>query len=561
MSKRLYYILLVFIIAIPVFSQISPGKLSHYHEKLEGISNCTKCHELGEAPTPEKCFVCHQSLQLRVKSGLGYHHSPEVKSSQCSSCHSEHNGKEFEPVHWKNGKEKFDHNLTGYRMEGKHIGLSCEKCHRKDFIAVQSVLQDKNVDISRTFLGLNPACGNCHNDEHRGQLSKDCLKCHNYTSWKPASGFKHDNAYYKLTGKHKQTACEKCHPALNAAASDSKKIGKKDNALKYSKYKGLDFNNCTPCHKDVHRGKFGPDCKKCHTTDSFNTIASAGAFNHSMTNYPLQGKHQSVPCEKCHTSGDMTAKLKYQRCLDCHKDSHKGQFASRKDSGDCVSCHSLDGFKPSLYSLENHFNSGYPLAGSHLAVPCIECHKMAIDAAGSEYMQFTFPDTTCSGCHPDIHKGEAARWLENNTCSFCHTVDSWKKASFDHNLSRFKLEGKHRNVQCGKCHRNQNKTVLKPLSAVCSECHKDIHYGQFTENVGGIPRIHCEKCHSESAWKPVSFDHNKSSRFLLTGSHANIPCGKCHKTESTPAGERFIKYKPLGTACAECHGKTEMKNP
>lgn len=31
-----------------IFAQLSPGELSKPHSKLEGLSNCTKCHELGE---------------------------------------------------------------------------------------------------------------------------------------------------------------------------------------------------------------------------------------------------------------------------------------------------------------------------------------------------------------------------------------------------------------------------------------------------------------------------------------------------------------------------------
>ena len=80
-------------ISFRLSAQLSPGDLSNPHSNLEGISNCTQCHVLGNKQTNEKCLACHTEINERISSKKGYHSSSEVKGKQCFSCHSEHNGK------------------------------------------------------------------------------------------------------------------------------------------------------------------------------------------------------------------------------------------------------------------------------------------------------------------------------------------------------------------------------------------------------------------------------------------------------------------------------------
>jgi NAD-dependent SIR2 family protein deacetylase len=52
----------------------------------------------------------------------------------------------------------------------------------------------------------------------------------------------------------------------------------------------------------------------------------------------------------------------------------------------------------------------------------------------------------------------------------------WKIASFDHNRTNFKLDGKHQNVACSKCHKkvqNGNLTYVlyKIKETKCEDCH------------------------------------------------------------------------------------------
>lgn len=537
-------------------SQISPGKLSQYHENLEGLSNCTKCHELGEEPTPEKCFSCHVAIKIRVDGNRGFHSSNEVRTSKCIDCHSEHNGREFELIHWKEGTDNFQHSLTGYKMEGKHLGLNCRSCHQRVFINQENLSPDETIDFSRTFLGLSSFCISCHVGEHGDQLTDSCINCHSYYGWKPAAKFNHNETQYTLTGKHRDLDCSKCHPFQSVRRLKDNRVDKKENRDRNMKFSGLEFQNCTPCHQDIHQGKFGGECDNCHTTGGFKT-SKEGQFNHNLTDFPLYGKHKDVICTKCHVGGKMTDPLSYEKCTDCHFDYHRGQFTNRPDKGACETCHTVDGFVPVNYTIEMHQQSGFPLTGSHLAVPCDICHKKIMDSQGELYIQFNFPDLNCSGCHADIHQGQVDKWLSMSGCKFCHSTESWRDVRFDHNLSGFHLEGKHRDVACEKCHRTDenNLILIKPLKQKCFECHEDIHHGQF--RISSKDKTECSRCHRSSGWQELIFDHNRDSRFRLEGAHLKLDCIKCHLPKTTTTGETFISYKPMGIECKVCHAGTE----
>ena len=50
------------------------------------------------------------------------------------------------------------------------------------------------------------------------------------------------------------------------------------------------------------------------------------AFDHSQTDYTLEGKHNEVDCRACHKEKFMTAPMSFDACNRCHNDFHEGQF-------------------------------------------------------------------------------------------------------------------------------------------------------------------------------------------------------------------------------------------
>jgi len=538
-----------------LYAQLSPGDLQKSHAQLEGLENCTKCHGVGQQISSSKCLACHTILQDQIQNKKGLHANPGYE--QCEKCHIEHQGRDFDLIYWENGRENFNHKKTGYTLEGKHAQLECRNCHKPTNIQNQALLRQKGKNLQTTFLGLSTDCLSCHRDEHRGQVGNNCTNCHVMAAWKPAEKFDHNKADFRLTGKHIQVACEKCHTPI------------KDNRYpddnSYLKFTGMRFSQCISCHTDPHKNRFGQTCTKCHNTAGWERINQVN-FDHDQTNFPLRGKHAFLECEKCHLPGRPLKGLAYARCMDCHSDFHQRQFSDRASGGDCDACHTVDGFVPSTFTIAQHQKTDFRLAGAHLAIPCIACHKPMQTASGSKTIQFQFEATNCQSCHRDPHEGDADKYVKINGCTYCHNTDSWKAITFDHSQTDFGLIGRHAKIDCQACHKpvdregQQIQLRFGGLTTSCQNCHKDIHQGQFAKTIiqsGSTQKsTDCGGCHTPNNWKPTKFDHNTDSRFSLKGAHQFVPCSKCHQPIQNN-GIEFVKYKPINPACSNCHGNAQ----
>ena len=137
-----YYLSIGIILLLSVsqllHAQLSPGPLSEAHSHLEGLSNCTKCHDLGNKVPDSKCLDCHNEIKSLMDLGRGYHSSSEVTEKNCINCHSEHHGKKFDMTRFD--EDAFDHDLTGYPLQGQHAIIDCRDCHMPDHISSSEML-------------------------------------------------------------------------------------------------------------------------------------------------------------------------------------------------------------------------------------------------------------------------------------------------------------------------------------------------------------------------------------------------------------------------------------
>lgn len=513
--------------AVRLAGQLSPGDLSAPHAHLGGLSNCTQCHVLGNRVANEKCLACHTEIQQRVSVRRGYHASPGVMDKTCSGCHSEHNGRDFRLVRFD--EEGFDHNLTGYRLSARHAAEDCRSCHNNAHIDDPKLKLRKN-----TFLGLSPDCLSCHDDYHRQTLPAACLDCHSEEAFKPATGFDHSKARFSLAGKHLEVECSKCHRVEMI------------NGSRFQQFRGLQFTNCNSCHADPHKNRFGQNCRQCHTESSFSTIKGVSSFDHTKTNFPLEGKHQSVDCRLCHKT-KLTGSLKHDRCSDCHSDYHGGQFAREGLIPDCSECHTVNGFTQFMYTTDQHDRGVFPLNGSHEAVPCFECHRK------QEKWSFRNIGRVCSDCHADVHKGLIKpEYYPGADCRVCHSEVRWTDVTFSHTATAFPLTGAHEATGCRLCHfrEDQYGVVQQRFSGLpsgCAACHTDNHNRQF--DVNGT--TDCARCHTTASWAATGFNHNNAA-FRLEGKHAGVACVKCHKVQKEGT-VTYVQYKLKEFRCESCH--------
>ena len=590
------------------YGQISPGDLSSAHADLEGMTNCTQCHDIGKKVSNQKCLDCHKEIQSLIGKNKGYHAHPTVKRQDCFECHSDHHGRNFDMVRFDEGK--LDHSLTGYKLEGKHKIIDCRECHVPENIADKEIRKRKD-----TYLGLDQECLSCHDDFHQQTLSQNCLECHNMDSFVPASEFDHNKSDYPLTGKHMEVDCIACHKETTRNGkpfreftdidfSDCKSchtdphrkqlqgacaqchvetaftdfIGKgnfnhdRTSFELKGKHKNVDCfachqrnsdpvvlfqdvlkvkeSDCISCHTDKHEGKYGLDCAQCHNESSFLSLNNMDFFDHNITDYPLEGKHVGVSCTECHVDRFSTP-IDFTECKNCHQDYHNGEFIKNNNSPDCAECHSLNfGFDYSLYTVEKHQVSEFPLEGAHQATPCYACHISEDD----ERWTFANLGEDCKDCHINIHEGYISeKYYPENDCAACHQSEAWDRIQFDHSLTKWPLEGKHDTVSCKECHFeiNENKDIKSQnfinLDTSCVSCHENIHGDAFAEN--GV--TDCNRCHVTESWFPEKFDHNNTA-FRLEGAHAEVSCSSCHEID-LGNGQKEIRYKLNKLRCVDCH--------
>jgi hypothetical protein len=504
-----------------------------------------------------KCTWCHTEIARRLTNKEGLHPvlmAHKTGDDACIKCHSEHNGKDFVPILWDVSLDQFDHRKTGYPLEGGHAHLDCKRCHSPEHIAPAARKNIRMRDLRRTYLGLTTACMGCHQDQHGGQVGSVCERCHVVAKWKDLSHFDHARAKYPLNGAHERVACAKCHKPEAIPGSDKTRI----------RYAGIPFAQCQDCHQDPHKGSFKAACASCHNERGWKSVTnSPSAFDHSKTKYPLLGKHAAVACEKCHKTANFKQPLAHEACKDCHQDAHGGQFNQRADKGECASCHTVDGWKPTTFTVASHAKSAYPLLGKHAAVVCEKCHRPAGKAT-----QYHVKFQACLDCHTDVHKGQFAGAPHKNRCEDCHTVQRFAPASFSlarHRETRFPLEGGHAAVACVECHKVQpdgrNVAAYHFADITCETCHFDPHQGQFAERMRASSakgkasgRTGCEACHVVRSWHEVpAFDHS-TTRFALTGAHKGVSCDQCHRATASSVGLKRVLYRDVNLRqCADCH--------
>ncbi len=391
-----------------------------------------------------KCDACHKDDPTYKKLKLGLTciecHKKDDKhkgryGEKCGTCHNE---KDWKTI-------LFDHDRdTKYALKDAHKKVKCDSCHKGD------LYKDK----------LKDTCISCHkkDDKHKGRYGEKCESCHNEKDWKTVA-FDHEReTKYALKGKHSSTKCDDCHKAPLYSKP----------ALK---------TECIACHKkdDKHKGRYSDKCENCHNEKEWKT----STFDHLReTKYALKGKHDKIKCDACHKSVMYTKPALKTECIACHKkdDKHEGQEGDK-----CEKCHNEKDWKDAKF---DHGTSRFPLLGKHQSVECKKCHLT---------LRYKDAKMECVACHvkDDVHKK-----LLGPKCAQCHNARDWRIWDFDHDKTKFPLDGGHKDVACVKCH---NKPADKDLRipVACYTCHTkdDVHDGSFGKQ--------CERCHVTANWKDL----------------------------------------------------------
>jgi hypothetical protein len=195
-----------------------------------------------------------------------------------------------------------------------------------------------------------------------------CAQCHSTASWGDVAvtGFDHDRAAFKLTGKHRAVDCKACHVD--------------------QVFRGTP-QTCVGCHAEpqVHKGTFGTACAQCHSTTTWKgaTFKHAFPINHgrernrganacgtchaeapNFQTYTCYGCHAHQPAAMARKHPRLTA-VQLQACATCHRGGRGGGREGRAVGWD-------DGPTPE--------GAGCPAAAARADRPCGRC----ADNAGAE---------------------------------------------------------------------------------------------------------------------------------------------------------------------------------
>jgi hypothetical protein len=237
-----------------------------------------------------------------------------------------------------------------------------------------------------------------------------CAGCHTTDGWRNVT-FAHDRTGFPLTGRHRDAHCPACHPGGDFAL-----------ALPRA---------CSACHRDVHSGRMGAHCDRCHEPSSWKD-ESFGPESHRRTSFPLAGRHAVIPCEECHPDRrDRSFSRPAPRCIGCHElDFGPRASAAGVDhlaSGfaeDCRGCHGTWRFSPA--TIPAHDACFQITLGPHAGIRCRDCHDAGpppVPAGGA--LTCATDTADCLRCHrmPGIqagHTGVGGFQPANRRCYECH---------------------------------------------------------------------------------------------------------------------------------------------
>ena len=345
----------------------------------------------------------------------------------CLLCHTEQSWDEEGRI------KEFDHEVTGFALEGLHGHARCRDCHREP-----------------VFAHVGTSCADCHQDIHRGRLGPSCADCHTPNGWVDRDQMRrdHDATALPLVGAHERVDCDACHSG--AVSSD---------------YVGTPID-CYACHVENYEGStnpdhqasgFGTDCIRCHGV--FSSTWGSGDFIHSAA-FPLTGAHRILECAACHENGFAGTPTD---CAACHQADYDGTtdpaHVAAGFSTDCRACHSTTAWEPATF---DHNTTAFSLTGAHRNLDCLTCHDTGY--AGTP--------TDCYACHQSEYDGTTdPNHMASNfptTCASCHTTSRWLPSTWDHDPLFPISSGAHKEISCTECH-----VVPSNYSAFeCILCHE-----------------------------------------------------------------------------------------
>jgi hypothetical protein len=340
---------------------VSPHALARTHSGLEGISQCTQCHDGLRATPNDRCLECHDDVADRMKAKVGWHGQ---LTGDCGACHREHRGLEADLLGFD--RAQWNHELAAFPLRGAHVKVECDDCHRRAGRDERVAFHAQGIAFER--------CADCHEDPHGRDFvrERDCGHCHSERGFRAealvAQGFAHArDAGFPLEGAHAAVPCAECHSDARRAIERAALRAPGSNAPR----------NCGGCHEDPHRAALGTRCESCHTPARWDVEQGRSRFDHARdAHFPLDALHTRLACTTCHD--DLRFAAAGRECADCHAlsaaflagaiDGSRAAADPHANAATCRDCHAESVVSPTLLDYERACLTCHPAPYASLLV-------------------------------------------------------------------------------------------------------------------------------------------------------------------------------------------------
>ncbi len=288
-------------------------------------------------------------------------------------------------------------------------------------------------------------------------------------------------------------------------------------------------------------GNLAINCASCHDASGWSIDHETIKFDHSRTDYNLEGAHAQTDCKQCHET--LVFNEAPSECVSCHTDVHNMSVGN-----DCLQCHTSQSWLVDNIP-EIHEENGFPLIGAHSNLSCVDCHTSETD------VRFTSIGNECVSCHQDDFSSaqspnhQTANFSTN--CIECHDPlgSGWDTEIVNHDF--FPLTLGHDIEDCSECHTTGNFSDVSPE---CVSCHQNDYAGtQDPDHQSSGFSTNCVACHTTNpGWSPA--DYGNHDFFPLTLGHDIQDCNECHTTGN---------FSDADPNCVTCHqdDHTSTTNP
>ena len=370
------------------------------------------------------------------------------QADACQDCHPDHRGPRL-PAHRLAGRRKaFDHARTGWRLEGAHARTDVRGVPPSAPVPRRRSSGCCAAQPATTYLGLSTRCAAATSTSTGGSSAPTASAATTTAKWKPAPGFDHEPDRFALRGKHIAVALRQVPPTARRRGPRASSVGPPSRGARVH----ADEADRPPDVRELPCGSARGQARARPAATATPRTGWRGSGRQSdsrsvvprpdpvpAARWPHRRPLPELPRPVPGTAGALQGPglLPAAATVTKTPTSASSRRRPKRPSADCERCHTVDGFSPPRFEVEQHAKTRFPLDGGHAVTACRGCHALddrlaarvpsasgACCAEQHRPLEVSLavlrpperPDA-CAGCHADPHAGQFAAEVRGTTAA------------------------------------------------------------------------------------------------------------------------------------------------